>query len=181
MAYEETFHGVVFSKDENEFESCIFRNCTFTDVSDVTFEQCTFEQCNLSNAKIRNTAFRNCTFRDCKLSGLNFSTARTFGFEIQLHHCNAAFVSFDRVNLGSSRFQQTNFQEANFTESNCSQSSFSECDFTQALFQGTNLSGLDLSSNLGLVIDPTLNQVRGCSFSASSIDAILIPLGIRLV
>jgi len=160
-------------KSRKEFEYCEFSQCIFPDLSQLTFRDCIFKTCNFSNLKTTQSILQNCVFKNCKLLGLNFAGAKDFAFEVHFENCMMDYASFDKKKMNKSSFKSCKMHGVNFTQADLSKSTFANCDFYDALFPGTNLSGVDLTSCIHLVIDPEVNKIKKAKFSLQSLPGLL--------
>lgn len=176
MAYKETYSSLDFSQQrlpDKEFESCLFKGCTFTDISGIDFSECIFELCNFSNAKATSAGIKDCTFKESKLTGVNFTPTKDFGFAVHFHQCNISYTSFDKKKLNRSSFLHSNARGANFTQADLSKCAIKHCNFMEAVFMHTNLSGVDFTTNEQFLIDPNLNKVKKTKFASHALGGLL--------
>lgn len=176
MAYKETFTSIDFSGTrlpETEYENCIFKGCTFTDISRIDFSECLFELCNFSNAKAVLTALKDCTFKESKLTGMNFSPMKDFGFAVHFNQCNLSYTSFDKKKLNKSSIHHSNCRGANYTQADLSKCTIQHCNFMEAVFMHTDISGVDFTTNQHFLIDPNLNKVKKTRFASHSLGGLL--------
>jgi fluoroquinolone resistance protein len=174
--YKQIFNNIDFSAkppENYEYENCTFNNCTFNSIKGITFNDCEFNNCNLSNANIDVSILNDCTFNDCKLVGLNFNRVKDFGFCITTNNCNLSYATFERKKLNKSKFNDCLMKGGNFTQTDLSSSIISNCDFTEALFEQTNIEGVDFTTNINFLIDPSINKVKKTKFSRHHLSGLL--------
>ena len=157
------------------FENCRFVNCDFANgnLSNIIFVDCCFEGCNLALCDIKNTGLQNIYFKDCKLSGVDFSKARDFLFEINAENClmdNAIF--YQRKSKGA-KFIDCSMIETDFTEADLTNSSFDNCNLQHAFFNRTQLKNADFTSSYNFNIDPEMNFIKKTKFSLHGLPGLL--------
>jgi len=159
--------------DKDNFEQVEFVNCSFSNVSGISFIDCIFRDCNLSNAAVSNARFSDVGFFNCKLTGINFSESKDFGFSIQLENCIVDYAIFERKKPNKSTFTNCKIHGADFTQADLSKCKFHNCDFWDAVFANTNVGGVDFTTSKNFTIDPTINNVRKAKFLSSDLAGLL--------
>jgi fluoroquinolone resistance protein len=159
--------------ETDNFEQVEFVNCNFTDLAGISFIDCVFQDCNCSNASVKNTRLSDVTFINCKLTGVNFSESKDFGFSLQLENCILDYTIFERKKPAKSVFRNCKVHGADFTQADLSKCRFDHCDFWDSVFANTNLSGVDFTTCKNFDIDPTTNNVRKAKFLSSDLAGLL--------
>lgn len=157
----------------DNFEQVEFVNCSFSNLSGISFIDCVFQDCNLSNARVSNARFSDVAFINCKLTGINFSESKDFGFSIQLENCILDYTIFERKKPNKSTFKNCKIHGADFTQADLSKCKFDNCDFWDAVFANTNVGGVDFTTSKNFTIDPTMNNVRKAKFLSSDLVGLL--------
>ncbi|KYP13873.1 pentapeptide repeat-containing protein [Flavihumibacter sp. CACIAM 22H1] len=165
-----------------DYEYCQFINCRFfeADLRSFRFLETSFTGCDLSVAKLHKTAFKGIVFKDCKLTGLGFDQCDPFGLDMQFEGCNLTHSSFYGLSLKGIRFIQCILEAVEFSEANLQGAVFTGSLLTNAHFDRTNLEQADLRSATGFSINPTINQLKKASFSASALAGLVEVFGIKV-
>jgi len=173
--YENLIERADFSLERTDraYESTEFRACIFNDISGIAFTDCLFSSCNLSNAQVSKAKAQDLTFRDCKLIGINFYQMLDFGFSLHFENCLLDYASFDKKKMNKSSFKNCRLHGVNFSKADLSKVTMADCDLADAIFDGTNLSGIDFTTNRNFSIDPQLNLVKKTRFSAATLSGLL--------
>ncbi len=167
------FDSEVEELHRDNFEQVEFTNCTFSNLAGITFIDCVFQDCNLSNATVANARFSDVIFINCKLTGINFSESKDFGFSIQLDNCILDYAIFERKKPVKSTFSNCKIHGADFTQADLSKCKFHNCDFWDAIFANTNVAGVDFTTSKNFTIDPTINNVKKAKFLSSDLVGLL--------
>lgn len=162
-------------KQSSQFENCRFVNSDFqgAHLSGLVFIDCRFEGCNMALCHLDNSGLQNITFTDCKLSGVAFSKARDFLFEVHFENClldNAVF--YQRKNKGG-RFINCTCTETDFTEADLTNALFDNCNLHRAFFGNTVLKNADLTTSYNYIIDPDTNVLKKAKFSVHGLAGLL--------
>lgn len=160
-------------KTAKDYESTEFRSCTFDDISGVNLTDCLFNACNLSNASVSKAKAQDVTFKDCKLIGINFYQLLDFGLSLHFEGCMLDYASFDNKKLNSSSFKNCRLHGVNFTKTDLSKVSMENCDLMDAVFSGTDLRGMDFTSNTNFSLDPQINLVKKTVFASATLAGLL--------
>lgn len=173
--YYTVFERVDFTNErlERAYESVEFRSCTFNDISGVAFTDCLFASCNLSNAQVAKAKGQDLSFSNCKLIGINFYQMLDFGFSLHFESCLLDYASFDKKKMNKSTFNNCKLHGANFSKADLSKAILKDCDLVDAIFDGTNLSGMDFTTNRNFSIDPQQNLIKRAKFAAHSLAGLL--------
>ena len=155
------------------YDSTEFRACTFNDISGIAFTDCLFSSCNLSNAMVGKAKAQDLFFRDCKLIGINFYQMADFGFSLHFENCLLDYASFDNKKMNKSSFKSCKLHGGNFSKADLSKATMTDCDLLDAIFDGTNLSGMDFTTNRNFSIDPQYNLVKKTRFAAAALSGLL--------
>jgi fluoroquinolone resistance protein len=159
--------------ETNYFEQVEFVNCNFSDLSGISFIDCVFQDCNCSNASVKNTGLSGVAFFNCKLTGVNFSESKDFGFSLRLEKCILDYAIFERKKPSKSIFSHCKIHGADFTQADLSKCRFEHCDFWDAVFANTNVGGVDFTTCKNFNIDPTINNVRKAKFLSGDLAGLL--------
>ncbi|MBD3329187.1 hypothetical protein GF357_01705 [Candidatus Dojkabacteria bacterium] len=176
-----------YTLDNRKILSSIFINCKFTDSSlvDTTFEKCTFENCifkdcNLTVIKFPETSLVECEFFSSKLSGIDWSQARSeLGLEVLAKNCDLSYSTFFLNDISNSKFIECKFHETTFEKVKMLSASFGKCDFTKARFQNCTMDKADLSSSYNFYFDPSQNSCKKLKMSRSEALNLLNAFGIE--
>lgn len=174
-SYETVIERTDFTVEqiERSYESTEFRSCTFNDITGIAFTDCLFSSCNMSNAQVAKAKAQDLTFRDCKLIGINFYQMLDFGFSLHFENCLLDYASFDKKKMNKSTFKNCKLHGANFSKADLSKAIMKDCDLADAIFDGTNLSGMDFTTNRNFSIDPQQNLIRKARFAAHGLAGLL--------
>jgi uncharacterized protein YjbI with pentapeptide repeats len=174
-SYETVIERINFTVEpiERSYESTEFRSCSFNDITGVAFTDCLFSSCNMSNAQVAKAKAQDLTFRDCKLIGINFYQMLDFGFSLHFENCLLDYASFDKKKMNKSTFENCKLHGANFSKADLSKAIMKDCDLADAIFDGTNLSGMDFTTNRNFSIDPQQNLIRKARFAAHGLAGLL--------
>lgn len=158
---------------QDAYEQVEFVNCQFSDLATISFIDCVFQDCNLSNASVANARFSDVAFINCKLTGINFSDSKDFGFSIHVENCILDYTIFERKKPAKSSFTNCKIHGADFTQADLSKCRFHNCDFWDAVFANTNVGGVDFTTSKNFTIDPTMNNVKKAKFLSSDLAGLL--------
>jgi uncharacterized protein YjbI with pentapeptide repeats len=61
----------------------------------------------------------------------------------------------------------------NLTQTDLSSSKINNCNFTEAVFEQTNIEGIDFTTNINFLIDPTVNKIKKTKFSRHNLSGLL--------
>lgn len=174
-SYETVIERTDFTVEriKRSYESTEFRSCTFNDINGIAFTDCLFSSCNMSNAQVAKAKAQDLTFRDCKLIGINFYQMLDFGFSLHFENCLLDYASFDKKKMNKSTFKNCKLHGANFSKADLSKAIMKDCDLADAIFDGTNLSGMDFTTNRNFSIDPQQNLIRKARFAAHGLAGLL--------
>ena len=173
--FQTTIEKVDFSTErmEKDYESTEFRSCNFNDISGVNFTDCQFSSCNLSNASVNKCKAQDVTFKDCKLIGINFYQVLDFGLSLHFVNCMLDYASFDNKKMNKSSFKNCRLHGVNFTKTDLSKVTMENCDLLDAVFSGTNLNGMDFTTNRNFSLDPANNLVKKTKFASATLAGLL--------
>ncbi len=83
------------------------------------------------------------------------------------------YASFDHKKMNISSFKNCRLHGVNFTKADLSKVTMENCDLLDAVFSGTNLSGMDFTSNRNFSLDPQLNLVKKTKFAAATLAGLI--------
>jgi len=163
------------SGQNRTYENCKFINCdfSFADLSRIAFIDCLFENSNLSLCDISNSGFQNILFNHCKLSGVNFSKALDFLFELHFENCILDNAVFYKKKNKKSKFLNCSMVETDLTECDLTDAKFTNCNLSGAFFSRTIIKGADLRTSYNFIIDPEINNVKKARFSLHGTPGLL--------
>ena len=147
----------------SEFEGCQFTRVNLSDssLSRAIFRDCDFVGCDLSRVRVSGASFQDCRFETCRLMAIDWSSLGGLVFGIQMAECKASYSIFDELNLKWCSFSRSDLAESSFQESNLSGLLLDRCNLSRADFRGANLTGTDLSSAIGIVLQPSRSRLKG--------------------
>lgn len=169
-------------KGNQTFENCKFLNCDFSNAyfDGAVFIDCVFEDCNLLLVSMGNTGLQNVIFKRCKLSGVNFSKARDFLFEVNFEGCILDNAVFYKKKNKKATFTDCSMTETDLTEADLTEAKFINCNLNRAFFSRTILKGTDLRSSYNFTIDPDDNQIKKARFSLHGLPGLLGKYDIKI-
>lgn len=151
--------------DGLRLDTVYFINTSFADLSwrgmdlvDVVFEKCDFSNANVSDAVIHRSRFISCKFVGTNFSG---STIRHTTFE----GCLLDFSTFGFSDIKNTRFSSSSLRQTEFYECKTKHLFFEDNQMEQANLAGTNLNGVDLSTNTFESLTVSRDQLEGCIIS----------------
>lgn len=164
------------------YENCKFVSCDLSgaNLNGVVFIDCTFDGCNLALADAGDAGFQNIVFKHSKLSGLNFSKARDFLFEVHFEHCILDNAIFYKKKNKKARFNDCSMTETDLTEADLTEAKFINCNLNRAFFSRTILKGADLRSSYNFTIDPGDNMIKKAMFSLHGLPGLLAKYDIKI-
>ena len=162
-------------KATQTYEHCNFISCDFCHayLDGLVFMDCSFEHCNLLLASVGKTGFQNVVFKRCKLSGLNFSKASDFLFEVNFEGSILDNAIFYQKKNKKGKFTDCSMIETDLTEADLTDAKFINCNLHRAFFSRTVLKGADLRSSYNFSIDPDDNLVKKAHFSLHGLPGLL--------
>jgi fluoroquinolone resistance protein len=173
--YYQVIEKLDFSHEtmEKDYDSTEFRSCTFNNISGINFTDCQFNACNLSNASVNKCKAQDVSFIDCKLIGINFYQVLDFGLSLHFENCMLDYASFDNKKMNKSSFKNCRLHGVNFSKADLSKVTIDNCDLFEAVFSGTNLSGMNFTTNRNFSIDPQNNLVKKTKFASATLAGLL--------
>lgn len=181
----ETFRGVALAEQDlggKEFSDCRFEHCKLQETGwgGARLDEVRFVGCDLTRMRPRRLRAHTVGFSGCKLMGVEWSDLGPFP-QLAFDECVLDYASFVDLRLGKTRFVACRIVEANFFDVDLREADFSGSDLTGAIFRGCTFDArTDLSSAIGLLLDPAVNHARGAKISSESATLLAAHLGLRV-
>ena len=169
--------GLVF--EEVRFEDCTFDHCQLQgrDLRGAKFIDCTCDTCDLAVANVVDCTFLRTRFVGCRLSGINWSLARTLE-SVTFDGCQLNDGSFLGLRLDGCEFVRCVARATSFRDAVLPKAKFCESDLSKAEFVNCDLRGADFRGALNYVLSPADNRLEKARFSLPEAITLLTGLGI---
>ncbi len=172
------FPGRTFRRQEFTgctFERCRFAGCVF---QECRFEACVFKDCDLGVIRVPNTALVDVRFEGCKMIGVDWTAVNARFLRIAFGKCVISDSTFARMDLHGIALAECVAHDCDFLGANLSGGVFRGTDFARSRFAQTDLSSADFCGATRYLIDPTMNRVKGATFSLPEAVSLLRGLGV---
>jgi fluoroquinolone resistance protein len=179
------------------FEECILKRTNFTSVA---LEYAAFVRCrgpfvNFAAAKLGEARMENCDFNNgtyhgatvteaqfigCKLTGADFTRARTNAIIFKETILSAAYlsgISFRKTAVDQVDFCMADLSKCDFRDAIFYDSSLREANLVDARFEGADLRGADLG---GIRLNDA-RRFRGATISRAQAGALLAEMGLKVL
>jgi fluoroquinolone resistance protein len=182
---DETFTGVTLTGADlgrKEFTGCVFDNCRLqeTDWRDARLDECRFTGGDLTRMRPRGMRAHAVAFTGCKLMGVEWTALGQLP-QLAFRECVLDYASFVDLSLRKTEFLACKIAEANFFDVDLREADFAGSDLTGAIFRGCTFDArTDLSTAIGLFLDPAVNHARGAAISLESAALLAVHLGLRV-
>jgi uncharacterized protein YjbI with pentapeptide repeats len=165
--------------DGGRFEDCLFDHCALQgrDLRGAKFIDCAFDTCDLAVVGVVDCTFLRSRFSGCRLSGVNWSLARTLE-SVVFDGCQLNDGTFLGLRLSACEFVRCVACATSFRDAILSRAKFCESDLSRAEFVNCDLRGADFRGALNYVISPADNRLEKARFSLPEAITLLTGLGI---
>lgn len=176
---DQTFQNINFIDSplhKGEYEYCKFLQCNFEGVNlnNYKFIDCQFVDCNLSLAKIEQCSFQDILFKNCKLLGLRFDSINPFNIQLRFEESSLDHSSFYNCIIKGTVFSNCRLHQVDFENAQLTNASFAGSDMKDAQFINSNLEKVDFRESKNLILDPSINKVKGAKINLNSLPGLLL-------
>lgn len=169
-----------FSLRAGEIYSTVFENLTLSEArlkfigfNDVLFKNCRFEELFFEDSSFSKVRFENCKFSAVKIERCPLKS-------VLFKDCDARYLSLIESGLTAVRFDCSRFPDAYLYNCRLKNTEFSDCDLTRLENENTRLYNLDFSSCKLKGMRVRVEDLKGCTLSATDALGLIAALGIKI-